>query len=134
MERDGWTFDLAPTLIARMSLPPYVEGVDWFLREAAGIKGVASDSMRLDFCEHFFIGCDASLEYEGPSSGGWVYRVMPEGIRASTDRKVWVCPQMNAYFERPPNKIFISLRRDDEEPCDRRGGIHRFEHGGQAPA
>ena len=109
LEHHGWTYDLAPPAIVRMSLPPYVEGMDWFVRECRKSNGVTSTNTRIRFSGEFFPGCDASIEYSGASSGGWNYSVIGESSFLGEKRDLWVCPQMKLYFDEPPKRMFISV-------------------------
>lgn len=109
MEKNGWTFDLAAPEIVKLALPPYVKGVDWFIKEAAKIKGISSKDMRVSFNESFFIGCDASLHYDSPHSGGWIYKVRGEGVKADELSMIWICRKMQDEFKKPPSNIFTLL-------------------------
>lgn len=111
MERNGWTFDLAMPDVVRLALPPYVRGVDWFVRSAAKIKGISSETMTVSFDESFFIGCDACLSGPERSCGGWIYLIEGESVPVEPGTKMWVCDSMRIYFEEAPNKIYVSLSR-----------------------
>lgn len=112
LEKDGWTFNLEPPEFVKLSLPPYVEGVDWWIRSAVSLKGIDSEFLRVQFSESLFLGCDANLSYMGLSFGGWTYSVKKEFLNFNTDRKLWICSQMKFYFENPPKELFISVERD----------------------
>lgn len=109
LERNGWTFNLSPPDMVKLSLPPYVEGVDWFVRSLSELKSIDSDMMMIKYSEETFFGCDASLNRPEKALGGWIYSLEDEFLGVTTDRKVWTCPQMSLYFENAPLKIFISL-------------------------
>jgi hypothetical protein len=110
--KDGWTFNLSPPEIVKFSLPPYVEGVDWFVRAAAKIKGVSSEYMKISFHDQLFMGCDASLDGPERSYEGWIYSVKDEFLGIEPDRKIWICEHMKIYFKNAPNKIFVSLEAE----------------------
>lgn len=107
--KDGWTFNLSPPDFVKLYLPPYVEGVDWFVRSAMRIKGIESGPMRVNFHDGLFMGCDASLNSPEKSYGGWIYSVEDELLGIEPDRKIWVCEHMKIYFDHAPEKIFVGL-------------------------
>ena len=109
LEKNGWTFNLRPPEIVEISLPPYVNGIDWFIKEASSIKGISSELMEVKFSLNLFMGCDANLSYEEKAFGGWIYSLGREFLDFNVDRKIWICGQMKLYFENPPKKIFVSL-------------------------
>lgn len=108
--KDGWTFNLSPPEFVKLYLPPYVEGVDWFVRSAMKIKGIDSQSMRVNFHSELFMGCDASLHSPEKSQGGWIYTVKDEFLGIEPDRKIWLCEHMKIYFDMAPDSIFVSLQ------------------------
>ena len=107
--KDGWTFNLSPPEMVKLYLPPYVEGVDWFVRSATRIKEISSDSMRVRFHPELFMECDVSLHSPEKSHGGWIYSVKDEFLGIEPDRKIWICDHMKIYFDQAPEKIFVSL-------------------------
>lgn len=109
METNGWTFDLAPPEIVRLSLPPYARGVDWLVREASRAKGISSDQMKVVFDENLFIGCDAVLSGPERSNGGWIYSISGECMEVPQPTKVWICDKMSLYFDKAPGKIHVFL-------------------------
>jgi hypothetical protein len=109
LEHNGWTYDLAPPPMVKMSLPPYVEGLDWFVREARKSKGISSSETTIRFSSDFFPGCDASIEYSGSSNGGWNYSVTGESSFLGERRHLWICPHAKLYFDEPPKRMFISV-------------------------
>lgn len=114
--KDGWTFNLSPPEFVKLYLPPYVEGVDWFVRSALRIKGLRSDSLKVSFHDSLFSGCDASLEEPEKSYGGWIYSVKDEFLGIEPDRKIWICEHMKIYFDDAPGKIFVSLEDSVDDP------------------
>jgi len=112
LDKNGWTFNLEPPEAVKISLPPYVEGVDWFVRSAMVAKGLECEYMKVTFCDSLFLGCDANLSYMDSAFGGWIYKIKSEFLRFKTDRKLWICPQMKLYFENPPSNLFISLEKE----------------------
>jgi len=109
LDNEGWTFNLSPSQIVKLSLPPYIEGIDWFIRQARSIKTISSSSMWVNFSECFFLGCDAKLSYLQNSFGGWIYSIEGESLKFDNFRRIWICPHVNMYFEHPPNSIYVSL-------------------------
>lgn len=109
LEKNGWTYNLSPSPLIKNSLPPDVEGIDWFINEAANIKNLDKQNMRVNFSEEIFLGCDASLLYMDYSFGGWIYSIEKEFLKFENYRRMWICNQMKIYFSKPPNKIFISI-------------------------
>lgn len=112
LEKDGWTFNLEPPEMIKLSLPPYVEGVDWLVRQAMKAKGVDSEFMRVTFSEELFLGCDARLNYMDSAFGGWTYSLSREFLDISLDRKLWICPQMRLYFDKPPMELYTCIERN----------------------
>ena len=115
LNKNGWTFNLAPPDMVRISLPPYVEGVGWFVGEACRAKGIAPSLIEVKFSESLFLECDARIEHESESMGGWIYSIESESMLRSPDKKMWICPQMKLYYERPPNTVYISVGEWGEE-------------------
>lgn len=111
LNKDGWTFNLDPPETIKLSMPPYMEGVGWFVSEAARMKGIESEYMDVKFSQSLFLGCDASLSYADSMYGGWSYSVNKEFLDFETTRRLWICPQMKIYFDSPPREIFISVER-----------------------
>lgn len=109
LEKNGWTFNLAPPEMVKISMPPDCEGLDWFVREASRIKEIRREFMRVNFSEVLFLGCDASLSYSESSFGGWIYSLQNEFLDFRNHRRMWICGQMKLYFEKPPQRLFISL-------------------------
>lgn len=109
LEKNGWTYDLAPPPMVKISLPPYVEGLDWFVREVRKNKKISSSETTIKFSNTFFPGCDASIEYSGSSNGGWNYSVIGESSFIGEKRHVWICPHAKFYFDEPPKNMFISV-------------------------
>jgi hypothetical protein len=111
LEKDGWTFNLEPPEVVKLSLPPYVEGIDWFILNSSRLKNIASEFMKVTFSEEMFLGCDARLEYTDSAFGGWIYSISKEFLDFSIDRKIWICSQMNLYFDKPPTKLYTCIER-----------------------
>ena len=111
LEKDGWTFNLEPPEMVKLSLPPYVEGVDWFIRKAMNAKGIDSEFLEVKFSEELFLGCDARLNYVDSSFGGWIYSASNEFLDISFDRKLWICSQMRLYFDHPPSELYTCTER-----------------------
>ena len=108
-ERNGWAINLSPPNMVKLSLPPYVEGMDWFLKSAAKFKNISPDSMKVRFSGSIFLGCDVRLESPEQMFGGWTYSVADEFLGAKIDRKIWMCPNFKLYYNMVPEKIFVSL-------------------------
>jgi hypothetical protein len=109
INKNGWTFNLAPPDMVKISLPPYVEGIGWFIREAAILKSIYSNLMDVKFSDSFFMDCDVRIDYESDSMGGWIYSVESESRIRSPDKKMWICPQMKLYYDQPPKTVYISI-------------------------
>lgn len=118
LHKDGWSFSLSPPDFVKFYLPPYVEGVDWFVRSAMRIKGIESSSMKVSFHNDLFMGCDASLNSPERSYEGWIYSVKDEFLGIEPDRKIWICEHMKIYFNEAPEKIFVSLEDSVGDPED----------------
>jgi hypothetical protein len=112
LDKDGWTFNLEPPEIVKMSLPPYFEGVDWFIREAMRLKGIEDEYLSVKFSDSLFLGCDANLSYIDSAFGGWTYSVDKEFLEFDSIRKLWICSQMKLYFDNQPKHLFISIERE----------------------
>lgn len=113
LEKNGWTFNLSPPEMIKISFPPDVEGLDWFVKEARILKNISSKTMNVDFSTSFFLGCDANLEYSESSFGGWIYSIENESLNFNNYRRIWICSQMKLYFENPPKKIFILIEEGE---------------------
>lgn len=112
LEKDGWTFNLEPPETIKLSLPPYVEGLDWFIREAMKAKSMDCKFIKVIFSESLFLGCDARLSYESVDLGGWRYSLFKEFMDFDSDRKLWICRQMRLYFDQPPRELFVSIVKE----------------------
>lgn len=108
-ENNGWTFNLSPSPLIKNSLPPDVEGIEWFISELSNIKKLNIESMKINFSKNIFLGCDANLSYVESSFGGWIYSIKKEFLNFDNYRRIWICNQMKIFFEQPPDKLFISI-------------------------
>ena len=112
LDKDGWTFSFEPPELVRLSLPPYVEGIDWWIRSVLDLKGINSDFLKIRFSQSLFLGCDAQLSYSNSTLSGWIYAVKKEFLQFNTEKKLWICPQLKLFFDSPPKELFISVEKE----------------------
>lgn len=103
----GWSYDLSPSNIVKMSLPPNVEGVDSFLRKASQYKNISGDIALVAKNDWFF--CDARIEYKEKFMEGWTYDIFSEEMKIPNGLGVWICPYIKFFYEDMPKKLYLKV-------------------------
>jgi len=103
----GWPYDLSPSDIVKMNLPPNVEGVDSFLRKASQAKNISGDIVLLTEKQWFF--CDARIEYKGNFMDGWTYNIFGEEMKIPTGLGVWICPYIKFFYKDMPKTLYLKV-------------------------
>jgi hypothetical protein len=110
---NGWTYDLSPSPITRMNLPPDVSGVDEILLRGSEAKGIVGDfELRTEY--EWYRGCDARAELLKVFMDGWIYEIFGEGLKFEK-MLVWACPYLKMVLGSNPKSIYLSA----EPVCSR---------------
>jgi len=110
-ENNNKLYNIGPTATVKFK-SPLIWGIDKLIVEACKYKNILNYEMgiKLMFSLDFFLKCDVRVEYSDTLFGGWVYEIFPEYFTdVLSDQKVWVCPYMNFYFEKPPKTLYIMV-------------------------
>lgn len=70
-------------------------------------------SIYFDHCE--LHEPDVTLEYHEPSGGGSIYK-STQVLKRTEDynHDVWLCPVLTYFYEKPPEKLYVLITKDQE--------------------
>lgn len=104
---NGWPYDLSPSPIVKMNLPPNMMGVDEVLKKACELKGIAGDfGLRIE--QEWYRNCDAKGHFIKEMLGGWAYELSGECVRFEKT-PVWACPYLKMLLGEPPKIMYLHV-------------------------
>lgn len=102
---NGWPYDLSPSPIVKMHLPPNMLGVDEVLRHASVMKGL-KDDFGLKIKMEWDFECDARADFSKEMFDGWVYELSGESVKFERT-PVWACPYLKMMLGDPPKVMYL---------------------------
>ena len=102
---NGWPYDLSPSPIVRMNLPPNVIGVDEALKKACSMKNMKGD-FKLKIEHEWYRGCDAKAHFIKEMFDGWIYELSAEYV-SFEKTPVWACPYLKMLLGNPPKIMYL---------------------------
>lgn len=102
---NGWPYDLSPSPIVKMNLPPNMIGVDEVLKRACSFKNITGDfGLRIE--SDWYLNCDAKANFTKEMLGGWVYELSGEYVKFEKT-PVWACPYLKMLLGSPPKVMYL---------------------------
>lgn len=103
----GWPYDLSPSNIVKINLPPNVEGVDSFLKKVSQVKNISGD-VALETEKQWFF-CDVRIEFKENFMNGYTYNIFGEEMSIPSGLGVWICPYIKFFYEDMPKKLYLKI-------------------------
>lgn len=105
---NGWPYDLSPSIIVSMNMPPNMIGVDEVVRRGCDMKGL-DGNIKLQLHDEWAPDADAKVEFLKELFDGWVYEISGESLNFKNEL-VWACPYLKMILDEPPRSMFLSIR------------------------
>lgn len=104
---NGWPYDLSPSPIVKMNLPPNMIGVDEALKKACSLKNIVGDfALRIE--TEWYRLCDAKAHFTKEMLGGWAYELSGEYL-SFEKTPVWACPYLKMLLGDPPKIMYLHV-------------------------
>ena len=95
-----WVFDDERVGLVR---EPFVSGVPGMIEHLVRNISEAKKGFRMIFSKTKYPGYSNSISWRGAEGGGNWYQMDEEPLLSG-----WLCPSLSNYFQRPPEKLYVS--------------------------
>lgn len=104
---NGWPYDLSPSELTKANLPPNVQGVESFLKQASISKKIEGN-IELQIEKDWFF-CDARIEYKERFMDGWIYNIFGEELQIPIGVGIWICPYIKFFYQEMPDILYLKV-------------------------